>query len=113
MSTSDDPNFESDFRTAAEANTRKAGELEAKLLEKIEGRLDSMDGKEAASALQAVANMKARNVEKLRAGERAPDKVDDPAELLGSMVRKGYLKLSGPAAALGLEANDDDQAAGE
>lgn len=105
------PDFESEFRTTAEANTRKAGELEEKLLEQIETKLEGgrMEPKDLSSALQAVANMKARNVEKLRAGEPAKDKTPDPGELLGSMVRRGYLKLSGPAAALGLEVAGDEE----
>ena len=106
---SDVDDFEGDFRTAAEANSRKAGELEDKLLAKIEEKLERMDAKELSSALQAVANMKARNIEKLRAGQAAPAAPADPADLIGSMVRRGYLKLSGPAAALGLEATGDEE----
>lgn len=87
--------FEHDFRTAAERNARKAAELEEKLLKKIEDRLDKMDDREAASALRAVADMKAKNIEKLRGGDKPPETEDDALETLAGMAKKGYIKFVG------------------
>lgn len=100
MTDTDEKNFDDDFRTAAEANARKAAELEEKLLAKIEGKLDTMDAKEASTALQAVANMKTRNVEKLRSMSAPAPTGLTPLEELMAMAKKGYIKFTGDAAML-------------
>jgi hypothetical protein len=85
-------------RSRAQEVAHTASDLEADLLQKVREQIPRMDGKDAATAARAVADVKAKAIntwtslsDRNPEGSREPD---DGWEMIAAGVRKGYLKLS-------------------
>lgn len=76
-----------------------ASSLEIELIQKVRSQLGNMDGREAAQAARAIADVKAKNVDKFLAltGRDPGDKPeDDVLSLLAAAGKKGWLTLNVP-----------------
>lgn len=77
---------------------KRAGELERKLLDKLEAKIPSMDGRELALAAKQLSDVKSKNVEKVMqlTGRGDRDSGEDFASLLRGLSQLGLVQLNVP-----------------
>lgn len=78
---------------------KRAGELEQAVLDRLEDKIQSMDGRELALAAKQLSDVKSKNVEKVlqltgRGGER--ESGEDFASLLRGLSQLGLVRLNVP-----------------
>jgi hypothetical protein len=91
-------------RSRAQETAHHASDLESRLLKHVEDRIDRMDGKDAANAARAVADVKKKAIDTWTAlQDRNPDgngPKEDGWEMIKGGVRAGVLKLTPEVQAL-------------
>jgi hypothetical protein len=103
-------------RSQAQQTAHAASDLEADLLARVREKLPGMDGKDAANAARAVADVKKKAVDTWTAlTDRNPDgnqPDEDPWEIIRKGVAAGVFKLTLSESLMPPEPDEDSPAAG-